>query len=95
MIHSTTIENTMTQVVTTPTMVTSVIPTNICQTATKSYTISYDILIQLCTVMAIVYTNEGNRKRRLGDLCTAKQHYQMAIRLHRFVHQALQLQDDE
>ena len=66
----------------------SIISNAIFDANTKNYRISYDILIQLCTVLAIIYTDEGNRCRRLGDLRTAKRHYQMAIRLHQFIQQA-------
>jgi hypothetical protein len=32
--------------------------------------------------MAVIYTEQGNQSRRLGDLQTAKRYYQMAIRAH-------------
>ena len=62
---------------------------NIYYFETKNNTISYDSLIQLCTVLGIIYIEEGNRKRRLGDLRTAKRYYQMAIRLQNYISQAL------
>ena len=39
--------------------------------------------------MAIIYTEEGNRSRRLGDLRTAKRCYEMAIRAHQYNRQVL------
>ena len=80
-------ETTITVTLTSPTTA-SVISNNIYPTESKSCIISYDALVQLCTMIAIVYTDEGNRKRRLGDLLAAKRCYQMAIRLHRFVRHA-------
>lgn len=54
-----------------------------------SKTVPFAVLLQLNTVMAIVYTEEGNRYRRLGNLHVAKRYYQKAIQLHRYVRQTL------
>ena len=64
-------------------------PNDIYYLETKNNTISYDVLVQLSTVLTIIYTEEGNRKRRLGDLRTAKRYYQMAIRLQNYISQTL------
>lgn len=81
-------QDTMITVSLTSPMTTSVISNDMYYIESKSYIISYDALVQLCTMIAIVYTDEGNRKRRLGDLLAAKRYYQMAIRLHQFVRHA-------
>lgn len=66
-----------------------VMPDELSRIEQDSCILSYDVLIQLCTVMAIIYINEGNRCRRLSDLRTAKQYYKMAIRFQQYVRQML------
>lgn len=58
-------------------------------TAQCSNTVPFAVLLQLNTMMAIVYTEEGNRYRRLGNLHVAKRYYQKAIQLHRYVRETL------
>ena len=58
-------------------------------TIQESNTAPFAVLLQLNTVMAIMYTEEGNRYRRLGNLPVAKRYYQKAIQLHRYVRQTL------
>jgi hypothetical protein len=70
-------------------MVTSIISNGVYYVERKSNVISYDTLLQLSTVLATIYIEEGNRHRRLGDLHVAKRYYQMAIRVHEYIRQAL------
>jgi hypothetical protein len=63
-------------------MVTPIVSNGLYYVERKSNTIPYDIILQLNSVMAVIYTEQGNQSRRLGDLQTAKRYYQMAIRAH-------------
>jgi hypothetical protein len=67
-----------------PDMVSPILSNGVYCTERKSYMISYDMVLQLNSVMAIIYIEQGNRSRRLGDLRTAKECYQMAIRAHEY-----------
>jgi hypothetical protein len=60
-----------------------------CYVDRKNDEVPYDTILQLSTVMAIIFTEEGNRNRRLGDLHTARRYYQMAIQIHQYIRQTL------
>lgn len=58
-------------------------------TGNSQHNTSYDpyAIIQCVTVMAIYFTECGNRNRRCGNTKAAKQSYRCAIQLHEYVHQ--------
>ncbi len=70
-------------------MVTTTTTNGMCYVDRKNHVIPYGTILQLSAVMAIIYTEEANRNRRLGDLHTAKRYYQMAIRIHQYMRQTL------